>query len=304
MYTFANGMREAGVEVDLLYLGQLGEPKALMKAWRIVRERAGGYDVVHAQFGSACALATLGAKIPKVLSLRGSDWYRYRESVTREYFHSIAATSMTRLSLARYDSVIVMSNRMKGEVSSMYPAIVPTVITDPVDFTRFVPRNRQEARGLLGYADDTSYWVLFTTLSAENPMKRAALARNAVAIARKKMGDIKLRVATGIPHDQMPDFVASCDAVLSTSVHEGWPNCVKEALACDLPFVATDVSDLHAIASTEPSCQICAPDAQAIAEGIERALKAPSAVLHHHIAHMDIEVSCSRLSRLYESLMR
>ena len=66
----------------------------------------------------------------------------------------------------------------------------------------------------------------------------------------------------------MPSFIASCNLILSTSYYEGWPNCIKESLACGIPFVATDVSDLAEISKRQMSCRVVSPDAHMIAQNI------------------------------------
>lgn len=56
--------------------------------------------------------------------------------------------------------------------------------------------------------------------------------------------------------------------VLCTSTHEGWLNSIKEALACNVPVVLTDVSDLHLITDNEKDCRIYPPDAEIIVDNI------------------------------------
>ena len=45
----------------------------------------------------------------------------------------------------------------------------------------------------------------------------------------------KLIVAWRVPHSDIPLYMSACDALVFTSMQEGSPNVVKEALACNLP---------------------------------------------------------------------
>ena len=54
----AGGLRALGVDLHLEFLGNLRSFGNLRQARRHVRDLAAGFDVVHAQYGSACALAT------------------------------------------------------------------------------------------------------------------------------------------------------------------------------------------------------------------------------------------------------
>jgi glycosyltransferase involved in cell wall biosynthesis len=109
-----------------------------------------------------------------------------------------------------------------------------------------------------------------------------------------------LRVANGLRHDQLPLELVACDAILCTSETEGWPNSIKEALACDVPFVTTDVSDLGDIARSEPSCRVCPADAETLATNLLEVLALPRpSNLRRHVGGMSLDATCTRLISIY-----
>jgi teichuronic acid biosynthesis glycosyltransferase TuaC len=306
MFSCAKTLQDQGVELDLYYLGNLRSVSNLIKVRKHVQSIANGYDIIHAQFGSACAMATSSVKgVPKVLSLRGSDWYRFDKKVNFAFAHGLLATFMTKLSISKFNAIFTVSERMSNDVGRQYPSSKRYTIPSPINLSNFKPMDKQESRKALGFENNNDYWVLFTTLRTTNPIKRAALAKEAVEIASRQMGGgVKMRIATEIPHDQMPIFVSSCDIVLCTSTHEGWPNCIKEALACNIPFVSTDVSDLHLIADKEKNCRVCPPDPQIIADNIcDVLMQSNNHDLGRYVSSMGLEKTCKKILNVYNEIL-
>jgi glycosyltransferase involved in cell wall biosynthesis len=266
---------------------------------------AADFDVVHAQYGSACALATAGVgAVPTVLSVRGNDWNVHHDRLTFHYFHTRLARTMTRMAIGRFDCVLAVSRRMADELGRFAPDAHLDMVPSPIDLDRFVPMDRAQARAQLGETEREEKWVLFNSLRLDDPIKRYGLAKEAFDIANARRGDLRLRIANDLPHDMMPLFAAACDVILCTSETEGWPNSVKEALACNVPFVSTDVSDLRDIATLEPSCRVCAPDPVSLANGLCAALDAGGTPnLRQYVRDMNLGASSDRLIQIYEMLV-
>jgi teichuronic acid biosynthesis glycosyltransferase TuaC len=305
LQTTAEGVRKRGVDPYLEYLGNLRSVRNLWRARRRVRELSKKFDIVHAQYGSACALATAGADgIPKVVSIRGNDWNIHQDSFEFHYFHTRLASAMTRLSLGRYDCVLAVSQRLATALKNVFPRSNVATLPSPIDLGRFIPRDKQEARAILGFPNNTEKWVLFNSLILDNPVKRFTLAKQAFELANRRWGNLRFRVANDLPHELVPLFTAACDLILCTSETEGWPNSVKEALACNVPFVSTDVSDLAEIARKDGSCRICSPVANALADGICEALAWPEPRnVRRHVARMSLDATSDRLIGIYDSLI-
>jgi glycosyltransferase involved in cell wall biosynthesis len=304
MGVLVDAMEAEGMPITLHYAGNLRNPANLVRAALRIRRLSDGFHIVHAQFGSACGLVATAAGSRKVLSLRGSDLYRLKLGPLFDRSHGLAARGMTLASLGRYDRILVMSNRMLADVSRHVDRAKVVVIPDGVDLDRFRPMPQVAAREALGCSHDVSPWVLFPTILANNPIKRPWLAVQAVEHARRQLPDLKLKIASGIAHIKMPIMINASSVVLMTSTHEGWPNSVKEALACNVPFVATDVSDLSAIARIEPSCSVADPDPVALGDAIVRAVEAGrSETLRRHVMCMAHTAIAKRVIDVYRTLM-
>lgn len=209
-----------GVEVELFAFppGLRSYPRAARELRR--RFRGERFDVVHAHFGLTAwpALALRGA--PHVVTFHGTD---------------LAHPRSGRLSRA-----VVPLVTLAATVSASLAELIPgagvrrrvAVLPCGVDLGRFRPLPRREARERLGLDPDGRY-LLFPA-SPARPEKRVDRAR---AVA----GDATLLVLDEVPPERVPLYVNAADAVVIPSEREGLGLAVLEALACDVPVVATPV---------------------------------------------------------------
>jgi glycosyltransferase involved in cell wall biosynthesis len=99
---------------------------------------------------------------------------------------------------------------------------------------------RFEAFDFVGW-EASSKHVLFP-YSPSRKEKNYPLAERVVKKTRENIEDnVELHTIYGVPHEDMPQYMNAADCLLITSSREGFPNSVKEALACNLPVVSTDV---------------------------------------------------------------
>ena len=298
MYTAARGMTALGVDVRLENLGNLRNPRTLAAARRHIRNIASNFDLVHAQYGSACALATSGCGVPSIVSLRGNDWNSVPRSSPSQWLHNQSALLLTRVALPGFHAAVCVSHRMARDVAAVAPRLHIEVIPSAIDLSRWPVRTS------LRVGPRPPHRVLFTANDPLDPNKGSQLLDAAVQLAAVRVGEIHVVCATGVAHDAMPALVASCDIVACASKSEGWPNSVKEALACGLPFVSTDVSDLRLIADIEPSCQIADSNPISFANSLCAVLSQTELPpLRRHVEPMDLVASSCRMLALYERLV-
>ena len=77
----------------------------------------------------------------------------------------------------------------------------------------------------------------------------------------------------------------------------------RTGLACNVPFVSTNVSDLHRIATVEPSCQIAEANPTALADALAKTISAGrNANLRRHVESMDVGLIAQKYLAIYEEV--
>lgn len=229
-----------GLEVELFCIEATGGFGSYARAARELRKRYRGerFDVIHSHYGlsGVSAMALRGA--PHVVTFHGTDLaHRIVGPVSRALARRIDLPAPVSASLARTG----------GLKTDRRLAVLPC----GVNLERFSPRDRKEARGRLGL-DGGGRYVLFPADPAR-PEKR-----HDRALELAEAAGAELLTYGGTPPEQVPDMIAAANAVLVTSEREGFGLAPLEALACDVPVLATNVGVapivLEGVAGT-----LCAP---------------------------------------------
>jgi glycosyltransferase involved in cell wall biosynthesis len=147
----------------------------------------------------------------------------------------------SRLVSRRADAIVLVSEAMRPRLPrKTWPKA--TVVPTGINLERFHPMDKVACRKELGLAEDKRV-VLFGG-DPDRTDKRYELAVAAIELVKRQVF-CELLVARKVSHDRMPVYINAADVVLLCSTHEGSPNIVKEALACNRPVVSTAVGDVR-----------------------------------------------------------
>lgn len=243
-------LRELGHTVDVVnILGFRSKLNYLKGAVEVLQKtNRVNYDIVHAHYGLSVFPAWFRLQPPLVITMHGSD-------VLGTGLQSLVSRVIWRLA----DTVIVVSEEMRKRVPGV-------VIPCGVDLNVFRPYDRDEARCRLGWPKD-KYLILFP-FDGTRPVKRYDLAKAAVEQVVQAGVDAELVTACSVENREMPWYYSAADAMILCSDREGSPTSVKEALACNLPVVATDVGDVKEILRGVEGTRICKQEVSEIARNL------------------------------------
>jgi teichuronic acid biosynthesis glycosyltransferase TuaC len=246
---YVDVLRRLGHHVDVEVVAQRrGRLDYLLAAPRVLRRvRAGDYDVVHVHYGLTALSGALVRRVPRVLTLYGSDlnvgWQR---AVTR----LVSAGTAARVYLSR------ASATRAGDPEG-------TVIPNGVDFSLFAPMDRAAARAAHGIEPHEK--VLLFGADPANAIKGYDVFCDVLAELRGRGMPVRELVlaAPGQPRSEVPVKFAAADVLLFTSNKgfESSPSVVKEASAMGLPVVSVGVGDVKEVLSgVVPSAVVDYPE--------------------------------------------
>jgi teichuronic acid biosynthesis glycosyltransferase TuaC len=197
------------------------------------------FDVVHAHFGlTAWPALAVGARV-RALTVHGTD---VRHPRTR---------LLTAAVIPLMDVLGAVSADLAAELPGRAARRRAQVLPCGVDLGRFQPLARTRARAELGL-DPARPYLLFPADPAR-PEKR-----HDRALALAQAVGVELLALGGVDPEQVPLWVNAANVVLVPSEREGFGLAVLEALACDVPVIATPVG-IHREAIERVDGALCAP---------------------------------------------
>ena len=242
-------IRQLGHHVDVEVVAQSrGRLDYLLAAFRVrQRVRDGSYDVVHVHYGLTALAARLAGRVPRVLTMHGSDvdvgWQRV----------------VTRLGAAGVAQRIYCASRLAHKMGDPGGHVIPV----GVDTSLFSPMDQGQARRQLSIPADEPV-VLFGA-HPSNPVKGYDVFRDVLSALRERGVPARelILAEPGQPRAAVPVKFAAADVLLCTSRKgtESGPAVVKEAVAMGLPVVSVDVGDVASVlAGVSPSYVVSFPE--------------------------------------------
>jgi len=272
-----DSLESLGNDVDIYLVvgnGIVGYIKNIPKIISMIK--ISKYDIIHAHYSLCGFLVWLTIiinnlkyifkesnkiNIPLVVSLMGSDIITSKIMLIIISFFSKYIWSAT----------IVKSHRMKNILGDNSVYVIP----NGINLNQFNTKDKIYCKNILSY-NVNSKIILFGS-DPGRPVKNFELAKSSYNMLLEKkhktlFPKIELITLGYISHNQIPIYLNACDVVLLTSMWEGSPNIIKEAMACNIPIVCTDVGDVKWLLDGLEGCYIVSQDPIEIANKLLMAL--------------------------------
>jgi glycosyltransferase involved in cell wall biosynthesis len=305
--------------------------------WRLIGFlRRGRYDVVHTHQAKAGVLGRFAAGYAKppcvVHTVHGWPWHNALDRATRERY-----IGYERRVAAKADRIVLVSERDRGKglAQKIAPVDRFTLIRAGIDLAEFDPDrfDRLDCRRALGIADDARVVI---SVGALTPQKNPLEALEVVARARHAFPDLQYLVVGDGPlraeaerraeelglgegvrflglRDDVPALLAAADVFLLTSLWEGLPRTLLEAMAMGKAVVATQVDGVLDVIEDNVTGYVRDPgDIDELTAMLVRLFRAPNLITDMRKGNtaflrkpeFSVERTVDQVAALYESILQ
>lgn len=262
-----DSLRKLGIDIDYFPVkgkGLLGYYQTGLALRKYLREQQ--FDIIHAHFTLSGWSAIIGSgKTPVVLSLMGRDAYGDYVGVDKVLPRSRYLTLLTLLIQPFVKIIISKSSNIEQYV---YLKNKSFIVPNGINKEKFNPALKV-SKEELGLNPDKKQ-ILFLG-SKTNVRKNFSLVQE--AIAKLDLPNIELISPYPVPHEEIPKYLNAVNVLVVSSLMEGSPNVVKEAMACNCPIVSTDMGDVKWVFGETNGCYLASFNPVDFADKIKLALE-------------------------------
>ncbi|MDN5203134.1 glycosyltransferase family 4 protein [Fulvivirgaceae bacterium BMA10] len=295
----ANSLIDQGMDVEHFIIdvgGIKGYIRSISKLKKYLKDKK--FDVIHGHYSYCGWVGLLAArKTPVVVSFMGADVYGSKGLEGNKRLRSFIDILIAKALEFFVQAIIVKSENLYNYV---YLKNKVELVPNGVDFDKFKPRDKNQIREKLNIDPDKK--VILFLGHPTYVRKNFTLLKQAVAIAAEPSWHILNPYPT--EPENIPYYINSADVIALTSLQEGSPNVIKEAMASNCPVVSTDVGDVKEVINGTPGCYLAKYDAHDFANKLRKALEFDNGTTgRKDIEHLEISTIAKKIIGIYSRLI-
>lgn len=300
-----NKLKDNNINVDIVHVRGARNLLKYINNWRKVHKilKNGNYNLVHAQWGQS-ALSVIPKSCPLVVTYRGDDLEGIINSKGKHRIGSYILQFISRVVSKISNHNIVVSSHMTNKLWSKSTPV--SIIPSGIDFSIIPKITKAEAKIKWNFPLDKKV-VIFPNDKSQ-ARKRFDLVEKSIELLPKEYKNkVELKVVFGFKHYEILEQMIASDFLVFASIHEGSPNVVKEAIACNLPIISVNVADVKERIGEIKGCHVVEGyNAQDLANALKLALEYDysdySSIEYARV--LDENVLIKKLISIYNSLVK
>lgn len=295
----SNSLKDAGLDVTDFYVaerGIMGNIKGYFQLKQFLKQND-PFDVIHCHFCYTALLVYLAQTNSKrVLSFMGTDLMGSVNKKGKIALKGRFNKLLSQFIQSKMHVMIVKSESMLLFINPKFHSITH-VIPNGIDLKKFRAIDKKAAREKLSLNLKKKY-VLFLG-DPRSPVKNFKMLKE--AFSKIKDEDVELLCPYPVASNDVMLYLNACDVLAFSSLQEGSPNIIKEALACNCPVVATNVGDVGERIGNVRGCYISSFETDDFSNKLKEALRLDKRTNGRaSILHLDSEKVALRIKQVYE----
>lgn len=300
VYNQAKSLLKEGIDIKFFLIKGKGSIGYLKNVRLLISHlKKNSFDVVHSHYSFSAFVVTLALiftpNVPHVVSLMGSDVQK----------KGISKLLIVLLSARIWRTTIVKTSSMSSNLDLKKGVIIP----NGVNVSEIVDLEETFFKQVRFNTDKPHRIILFAA-DPKRIEKNFQLARASVMLINKNgQQSVQLKVVHHVSHERIIFEILNADILLLTSLWEGSPNIIKEAMVCNCPIVATDVGDVKWLFGDEKGYYLTSFDPEDVAEKLTQALEFSTSYgktngrTRIHKLELDSGLVAKRIINLYKEIL-
>ncbi|WP_432710814.1 glycosyltransferase family 4 protein [Pedobacter sp.] len=231
-----------GVEVEIYFINGRAKKWNYLKSIGNIRNmlKNGNYDLVHIHYGlSALFLLFYQPKLPVIITLHSGELYRKKGAINH-----LAQKTITLSILKNTTKIIVLNDDMVNLLHKYQKKLVKLPCGIDLNFFREKGNHTVDKELIIGFPGNKTRneknFKLFDEITRE----------------LRKTFNIRIIEFHNLTRDEVLLHLQSLDVLVMTSLVEGSPQIIKEAMACNRPIVSTNVGDIADLLHDVQNCYV------------------------------------------------
>ncbi len=222
-----------GVSSKLNYLWSIFQIHRIIKRYQP--------DIIHIHYGLSALFLLFFPRYRKqcVVTLHGGDIMPQQKNWMQIF--------LTKKIIKHVAFVITLNREMEEIVSGLMPRYATIKCGVDINFFDCDLNSRKSG----------PQKVVIFPADPKRGVKDYPLFEKSIAYIKDKSAfDLKIIALSNMSREQVKNALCVADCMLLTSVSEGSPQVIKEAIACNLPIVSVDVGDVKEILEGIANCYV------------------------------------------------